>query len=96
MTDVTHNKTDNTFEIVSDEGTAFVEYVLDGNEIRFTHTEVPPALEGRGIGSKLAKAALEHAKEKGLTVVPLCAFIAAYVKRHGEYDDLVHADYRGK
>ena len=92
---VTHNQTDNTFEIVMDEGTAFVEYVLDGNDIRFTHTEVPQALEGQGIGSKLAKAALGHAKEKGLTVVPVCTFIASYVKRHPEYDELVHADYRG-
>lgn len=96
MTDVTHNESDNTFEIASDEGTAFVEYVLDGNEIRFTHTEVPSALEGRGIGSRLAKAALGHAKEKGLTIVPVCPFIAAYVKRHDDYDDLLHDDYREK
>lgn len=96
MTEITHNESDNTFELVTDEGTAYVEYVLDGNEIRFTHTIVPEAMEGRGIGSKLAKAALGHAKEKGLTVVPVCAFIAAYVKRHNDYDDILHADYRAK
>jgi predicted GNAT family acetyltransferase len=53
--------------------------------IVFTHTEVDPAYEGQGLGSRLAAGALGAAKERGLTVVPQCPFIAAYLRRHPEY-----------
>jgi predicted GNAT family acetyltransferase len=71
--------------------TAFVEYRLRGDQIYLSHTEVPPALEGRGIGSALAKYALGYARENGLQVVPSCNFIAAYIRSHPEYSDLVAA-----
>jgi len=51
--------------------------------------EVPLALEGKGIGNELAKAALDYARSEGLRVVPRCRFIAAYIKRHPQYQDLV-------
>lgn len=71
--------------------TAFVEYRLRGNQIYLAHTEVPPALEGRGIGSALAKYALDYARENKLKVVPSCPFIAAYIRSHPAYSDLVVA-----
>ena len=57
--------------------------------IIYTHTEVPDALEGRGIGSKLARTVLDYARAAHLAVVPSCPFIRAYIARHPEYQDLV-------
>jgi predicted GNAT family acetyltransferase len=54
---------------------------------------VPSELEGKGIASKMAKFALEQIKEEGLKLVPLCPFIASYLKRHTEYKDLLAKGY---
>jgi uncharacterized protein len=59
------------------------------SRIVFTHTEVDASCEGRGYGSRLAAAALDDARRRGLDVVPLCPFIARYVERHPEYHELV-------
>jgi uncharacterized protein len=64
------------------------------SRIAFTHTEVDESCEGRGFGSRLAEAALDDAREKALDVVPLCPFIAHYIKRHPEYEELVASSYR--
>jgi uncharacterized protein len=64
------------------------------NRVAFTHTEIRPACEGRGFGSRLAAAALDDARRQGLVVVPLCPFIAAYIDRHPEYRDLVAPEHR--
>jgi uncharacterized protein len=57
--------------------------------IAITHTEVEPACSGRGFGSMLAEAALRDARARGERVVPLCPFIADYIRRHPEYEDLL-------
>jgi uncharacterized protein len=59
-------------------------YSRNGNLIAFTHTEVDAACEGRGFGSRLVRAALEDAQSQGLSILPLCSFVAAYVQRHPE------------
>jgi len=64
--------------------------------IAFTHTEVDEACEGRGFGSMLAAAALEDARNQGLEIAPLCPFIAHYIKRHPEYEELVTSRYRDR
>jgi uncharacterized protein len=64
------------------------------NRLALTHTEVTPACEGRGFGGRLAAAALDDARREGLVVAPLCPFIAAYIKRHPEYADLVAPQHR--
>ena len=68
-------------------------YRLRNGRIAFTHTEVDAGSEGRGFGSLLAAGALDDARRKGLTVVPLCPFIAHYVQSHPEYQDLVAPGY---
>ena len=73
---------------------AVAAYRLDGDTITFTHTKVPQELEGHGIANKLAHAALEDARARGLTVVPLCPFIASYIRRHQEYVALVDPAHR--
>jgi predicted GNAT family acetyltransferase/glutaredoxin len=64
--------------------------------IAFTHTEVDESCEGRGFGSRLAASALEDAVRKGLEVVPLCPFIAHYLEKHPEYEQLVASGYGGR
>jgi predicted GNAT family acetyltransferase/glutaredoxin len=63
------------------------------NRIVFLHTEVDDALEGRGLGSTLAAAALDDARRRGLAIVPLCPFISRYIEGHPEYQDAVAAGY---
>lgn len=56
--------------------------------VTFIHTEVPRALSGKGVGSRLARHVLEAARADGMQVVPSCPFIAAWMKKHPEYDDI--------
>ncbi|MEJ7928891.1 GNAT family N-acetyltransferase [Ramlibacter sp. AN1015] len=64
-------------------------YRLEGGRLHFTHTEVPPQQQGQGLASRLARDALDDVRRRGLKAVPACAFIAAYVRRHPEYADLL-------
>ncbi|GAA4870609.1 GNAT family N-acetyltransferase [Kitasatospora terrestris] len=85
------------FEIHTDEGLAgFAEYHLSEGELAFIHTEIDPQFEGRGLGGRLARAALDAARERGLAVLPYCPFIRAWIGKHPEYTDLVPADRRGR
>ena len=87
--DVTNNRAENRYELAVDGQLAIAEYVVKGERIVFTHTEVPDALEGRGIGSALVRGALDQARGDGLKVVPACPFVRAYIERHEEYRDLL-------
>ena len=69
-------------------------YRRRNGRIALIHTEVDEALEGRGLGSRLVTAALDDARDQGLEVVPLCPFVASFIDRHPEYQDIVAADYR--
>ncbi len=88
-TEVVNNAAATRFEIRTDEGLAVLEYALADGRLQLIHTEVPEALEGRGYGGTLARFALEYARSRHLSVVPLCPFVRAYLKRHPEYADLV-------
>jgi hypothetical protein len=66
----------------------FTEYRRVRGRIIFVHTEVDPAMEGKGIGGRLAAGALDDVRAQGLTFSAKCPFIASYVKRHPEYDDI--------
>ena len=88
--DIRHNENESRFETTVDGHLATAEYDLeDPNRIVFTHTEVPEALSGRGIAAAIVKYGLDHARDKKLTVVPQCAYVASFVKRHAEYQDLL-------
>jgi predicted GNAT family acetyltransferase len=69
-------------------------YRRSDGRIAFTHTEVDPSCEGRGLGSRLVGAALDDARREGLEVVPLCPFVGYYIDRHPEYEDLLASGYR--
>lgn len=86
------------FELKVDEATAIIEYILTrDNVIYLTHTEVPNRLEGQGVGSTIVKKALDFIKEKGYKLVPLCPFVAAYLKKHPDHaQDILHTGYSVK
>jgi uncharacterized protein len=67
----------------------YARYRADARRIVFTHTVVDPEHEGHGLGSRLAKYALDDAVERGLIIVSECPFIGAYLKKHEEYEDSV-------
>ena len=92
MGSVINNEAAHRFELDVDGETAVSEYHRGNGTIVFTHTEVPLRLEGKGIGNALAKSALDYARSEGLRVVPRCRFIAAFIKRHREYQDLVDGE----
>lgn len=82
---------DNTarFELDAEGHIAVANYRLSPGVIAFTHTEVPPQLRERGIGSRLVRGALEQARAQGLKVVPRCAFVRHYIAAHPEFQDLL-------
>ena len=89
MSEVRENPEQSRFELETSEGPAVAIYRLRDGNLHIVHTEVPKVLEGRGIGSQLVRGVLEIARERGQKVVPRCPFVAAYMKRHAEYADLV-------
>lgn len=83
------------FEITVDGAPAgFTAYIPVGDKLDFTHTEIDPRYEGRGLGSILIKAALDSARARGLGVLPHCPFVRSYIERHPDYLDLVPANRR--
>ncbi len=86
---VIRNDDRNRYELSVDGKVAYSEYNRLANAIMFTHTEVPESLEGRGIGSALARGALDDVRAQGKQVIPLCPFIAAFIRRHPEYLEIV-------
>lgn len=89
MTGVIDNAQENRFELQASGSTAIAAYARDGDTITFTHTVVPEAMQGHGLGSQLIAAALNSARAQGLSVVPQCEFVAAYIDAHPDYADLV-------
>ncbi len=89
MPDLTNNTALNRFEMPVDGQIAFVVYRRHGDVLQLNHAEVPTVLEGRGIGSQLVRATLDHVRVEGLKVVPRCPFIASFMRRNPEYADLL-------
>ncbi|MEZ4778402.1 MAG: GNAT family N-acetyltransferase [Flavobacteriaceae bacterium] len=82
------------FEALVEGHTAIIEYIRAKDGIIYlTHTEVPKELGGKGVGSALVKGVLERIESEGLTLAPLCPFVAAYLKRHPEWQRLLAKGY---
>lgn len=97
-TEVRDNPDESRYEVLVDGRLAgFAQYRLDGERITIFHTEVEPEYEGHGVGEELARGALDDVRRRGLSLVPLCPFIAGYIHRHpADYLDLVTPGLRGK
>ncbi|GGQ34262.1 putative GNAT family acetyltransferase [Actinomadura coerulea] len=89
-TEISDNAGQSRYEIRLDGDLAgFAEYERGEGALVFTHTEVDSAFEGKGVGSALARGALDDVRSQGLSVVPLCPFIKKWIDRHPDYHDLV-------
>lgn len=89
MTEVRHNRAEGRFELDTPHGPATAAYARDGGTLVFTHTHVPAAEEGHGVGSRLVAGALAAVRSEGLKVVAQCPFVAGYIERHPEEQDLL-------
>jgi predicted GNAT family acetyltransferase len=90
MVEINHNENDRRYEATVDgRPSGFCQYEIKGDTVTFTHTVVEPEFEGQGVGSALAKFVLEDSRAQQRKVVPVCEFIGAYIRRHGEYKNLV-------
>jgi predicted GNAT family acetyltransferase len=90
--DIVHDETARTFRMHIDGALASLRYELDHGIMSITHTNVPEALAGRGVGSALVRAALDAARGKGWKVIPACPFAEAWMRRHPETADLRAGD----
>jgi uncharacterized protein len=86
---VRNNTALNRFELEVDGQLAVAYYRMAPGVITFVHTEVPQALSGRGVATKLIRGALEMVRAQGLEVVPQCPFVSAFMGKHPEYNDLL-------
>jgi predicted GNAT family acetyltransferase len=86
---VSNNPALRRYELAVDGYIAATYYELSGGVITFVHTEVPPELGGKGIGSKLIKGALDRVRAEGLKVIAQCPFVKAYIEKHPDYTDLL-------
>ena len=89
MDQVHDNAGEHRYELTVDGRTAIAAYTDEGRVRVFTHTLVPPELEGHGVGTRLVAGALADVRARGLKLVTQCPFVAAYVERHPETRDLV-------
>lgn len=89
MSDIVNDRVNHRFELTVDGHTAVAYYKLDGSVVSFIHTEVPPELGGKGVGSRLVQGALDQIRAEGMKVIPVCPFVKAWITGHPEYRDLV-------
>ena len=86
--EIIHNEAENRFETWIDDQLSKLDYMRDGNTIVMTHVGVYPEHRGQGIAGKLTQVALEYARENSLRVIPMCPYIATYIRRNPQYEDL--------
>jgi predicted GNAT family acetyltransferase len=86
---VSDNPAQQRYELAVDGHVAASYYEIADGVVTFVHTEVPPELGGKGIGTKLIKGALDQVRAGGLKVIAQCPFVKAYIEKHPEYADLL-------
>ena len=86
---VVHDPAGRVFHADLDGQTAVLNYELSPGVMDITHTGVPEVFRRRGIAAKLTRAALEWARAQGLAVIPSCPYVADYIRRNPEYQELV-------
>ena len=91
MSEIINNKAHHRYELTVDGHIAATYYKLADGVITFIHTEVPPELGGKGIGSKLIQGALDQVHADGLKVIAQCPFVKAFIEKHADYTDLLKA-----
>ena len=92
MNDVVDNTAEQRFELTVEGHLAAAYYQRADGVITFVHTEVPPELGGKGVGSKLIRAALDQVRADGLKVIAQCPFVKAFIGKNPDYADLLKAE----
>lgn len=87
--ELVHNAAEKRYEYDLGSDKAFVEYLETPDFMVLTHTEVPARYEGQGIGSELVRGVLEDVRARNKRIVPQCQFVAAYIYRHPEWEDVL-------
>lgn len=91
--EITHNQAESRFETQVNGQLAKLDYSMDGNTIVMTHVGVPYEFRGQGVAGVITKAGLEYAKANSLRVIPMCAYVASYIRRNPQYVELTrHKD----
>lgn len=95
MIEVSDNADESRYEVrVDGELAGFAQYRPRPAALAFVHTEIDDRFEGQGLGGKLVSHALDDARSRGLSVLPICPFVRSYIARHPEYLDLVPEEKR--
>jgi uncharacterized protein len=89
---LTVNEALHHLELEIEANIAFIDYKLAGQTLFLIHTEVPPALKDKGVGSAIVQKALQYAKDNGFKIVPICPFVQSYLKRHPAWQPIVASD----
>jgi len=89
MSSVQHHRAEQEYTIDVGGQRAVAAYQREGDVVVFTHTVVPPEIEGRGVGGRLVRRALDDVRDQGLKVIPQCPFVRAWIDKHPVYRDLV-------
>lgn len=87
--EIIHDLEKQKFYVIVDGLESHLEYVKSGEVLNLNHTYVPNQLRGKGIAGKLVEAALKHVRENKLKIIPSCSYVAEFVRRHKQYDDLI-------
>ena len=86
---ITNDESLSRLQVAVAGGTGVLRYRIQGDTIWLLHVQVPDEAQGHGVASKLTQTALHLATERGLKVVPVCSFIATYIRRHPEYSAIL-------
>ncbi|NWG06553.1 MAG: N-acetyltransferase [Chloroflexi bacterium] len=87
--EIIHNEAENRFEVWIDGYLSKLDYIRDGRNFVITHVGVYPKLRGQGLAGRITQAGLEYAKANKLRVIPMCSYVAAYIRRNPQYVDLM-------
>lgn len=91
--EITDNQAESRLELRAGDRLAELAYRRNGRRLVLIHTEVPPELEGRGIGGALVSAVIDRAAQDGMTIVPLCPFARSWLQRHPDSASRVTVDW---
>ncbi|HEY5120844.1 MAG TPA: GNAT family N-acetyltransferase [Acidimicrobiales bacterium] len=96
--DFRDNEGEHRYEMYVDDIMAGIEeYHLRGSVISLIHTEVSDAFAGQGLAPQLVTHVLDEARERGLSVLPFCPYVAKFISKHAaDYLDLVPEARRGE
>jgi predicted GNAT family acetyltransferase len=90
--EIKHNEANHTFEVWIDGYLSKLDYIQDAKNFVIAHVGVYPEHRGQGVAGKIVDAALEYAREKGLRVIPMCSYAAAYIRRNPRHMELTEQE----